>query len=154
MPLEFSYQGGLVYCARFKILQQIAFSRYTWHMKISRTYHLTFIVDTFIQSSQCRHQIKSTGTVLLFKNSLKCRCNVQPMCTSKWSVGLSANYTIVNMNHLECFSFHIYIGDFWEELYNDEFLWFVVGPISAIIILTLFPSFIGIFLFIREKHVK
>ena len=46
------------------------------------------------------------------------------------------------------------VGDFWEELYSDEFSWFMVGPISAIIVLNLFPVFIGILQFIREKYVK
>ena len=38
--------------------------------------YLTFIVGTLVQGRQCRHQIKCTGEVLLYQNSLECKCNV------------------------------------------------------------------------------
>jgi len=43
--------------------------------------YLTFLVDTLVQSSQCRHQFKSTGAFLLRPNGPECRYNIQVLPT-------------------------------------------------------------------------
>ena len=66
----------LLSCQDMKVLQ-------TKHFDCQKTKfytlgpHLTFIVGTLIQSSQCKNLIKSTGAVRLCKNGPECRCNVR-----------------------------------------------------------------------------
>ena len=46
------------------------------------------------------------------------------------------------------------LDDFWQELFNDEILYFLLGPISALSVLFFNLGFIGILHFIRERDVK
>ena len=50
--------------------------------------------------------------------------------------------------------FFLLLGDFWQELFNDEILWFLIGPISALSIYFFNLGFIGILYFIRERSIK
>ena len=45
-------------------------------------------------------------------------------------------------------------NDFWEELFNDLFIKWVLGPISIISILMHIPAFLHILNYIQEQHIK
>ena len=44
--------------------------------------------------------------------------------------------------------------DFWEELFNDQFLRWVLGPISIISLLIQVPAYLYILYYIHEQNIK
>ena len=46
------------------------------------------------------------------------------------------------------------LGDFWKELFNDDIIYFLLGPISALSALFFNLGFFGILYFIKERHIK
>ena len=47
-----------------------------------------------------------------------------------------------------------FIGDFWQSLYSDKYLWYLVGPATMLSIIVLIPAYLGTLFFINGRHIK
>ena len=45
-------------------------------------------------------------------------------------------------------------GDFWESLYSDKYLWYLVGPATILSIIALVPAYLATLYFMDERHIK
>ena len=52
------------------------------------------------------------------------------------------------------YQIHTFIGDFWQNLYSDKYLWYLVGPATILSIIVLIPAYLGTLFFINGRHIK
>ena len=44
--------------------------------------------------------------------------------------------------------------DFWEKMFQDNILQWVLGPVLVISIIVQIPAYIGILHYIKDRHIK
>ena len=44
--------------------------------------------------------------------------------------------------------------DFWEKMFQDDTLQWVLGPVLVISIIVQIPAYIGILHYIKDRHIK
>ena len=95
-----------------------------------------FQVGNMLNQSVISEEIQYEGNFVLKKSGKKCK-----------KLSVLKNYLKQSKNL-------VIIDDFWKEMYDASLNRYVQGPIGAISLVLLLPSFTGIILFIRDRHIK
>ena len=87
---------------------------------------------------------------IVFLQAIKSHKMLQYQCIKKviiiksnWIWQIMIEYSIIP-----------FIGDFWESLYSDKYLWFIIGPATILSIIMLVPAYFLTLYFIDQRHIK